>query len=176
MQPDDDKTRARLEFTSDTSAPDCVIRQFESGDAEEVSRLITDDLLLVNVVDYGEAAVKQMALLYSPEWVLRYAQSGETYVAVLGAEIVGTVTLDLERARSLFVRIDHQRQGIGKLLMRHIEEAARRQNNTRVDLLANVAAVDFYRNLGYVQGENREIEVGGARMTVVAMEKVLGKP
>jgi GNAT superfamily N-acetyltransferase len=157
-------------------APECVIRKFESGDAEEVSRLIIDDLLLVNVVDYGEAAVKQMAFFYSPDWVLRYAQSGETYVAALRSEIVGTVTLDQERARSLFVRIDQQRQGIGKLLMHHIEEAARRRNNARMVLLANVAAMDFYRNLGYVQGENREIEVGGARMTVVAMEKVLRKP
>ncbi len=152
---------------------DIFIRQFESGDAEEVSRLIIDDLLLVNVVDYGEAAVKQMALLYSTEWVLRYAQSGETYVAALRSEIVGTVTQDQERARSLFVRIDQQRQGIGKFLMRHIEEAAKRQNNARVVLLANVGAVDFYRNLGYVQGENREIQVGDERMTVVAMERAL---
>ena len=155
---------------------DIIIRQFESGDATEVSRLIIDNLMLVNVIDYGEAAVKQMALFYSPEWILRYAQSSEMYVVEERSDIIGTATLDQERVRNVFVRIDHQKRGIGKLLMRHVEEAAIRQNNTRVVLLANVGAVDFYRNLGYVQGEKREIEVGDAQITVVAMEKTLLKP
>lgn len=154
---------------------DILIRRFEHGDAMEVSRLIIDNLMLVNAVDYGEAAVKQLALFYSPEWILRYAQSSETYVVEVRSEIIGTATLDQERVRSVFVRIDHQRRGIGKLLMRHVEEAASRQNITRVVLLANVGAVDFYRSLGYVQGEKREIEVRDALITVVAMEKTLLK-
>jgi GNAT superfamily N-acetyltransferase len=155
---------------------DIIIRRFESGDATEVSRLIIDNLMLVNVIDYGEAAVKQMALFYSPEWILRYAQSSEMYVAEVRSDIIGTATLDQERVRMVFVRIDHQKRGIGKLLMRHVEETAIRQNHTRVVLLANVGAVGFYRNLGYVQGEKREIEVGDAQITVVAMEKILLKP
>ena len=155
---------------------DIIIRQFESGDATEVSRLIIDNLMLVNVIDYGEAAVKQMTLFYSPEWILRYAQSCDTFVAEMRSAIVGTATLDQERVRNVFVRIDHQKRGIGKLLMRHVEEAASRQNNTRVVLLANVGAVDFYRNLGYTQGGKSEVEVGDAQITVVTMEKTLLKP
>jgi GNAT superfamily N-acetyltransferase len=153
-----------------------IIRSFEEGDASDVSRLIIDNLMQVNVVDYGEAAVKQLALFYSPEWILRYAQSAETCVAEVRSEIIGTATLDQERVRSVFVRIDHHKQGIGQLLMRHVEEAASRKNIVRLTLLANVGAVDFYRNLGYVQGEKKVIEVGDVLITVVAMEKALLKP
>ena len=155
---------------------DIIIRRFEHADAADVSRLIIDDLMLINVIDYGEAAVKQMTLFYSPEWILRYAQSSEMYVVAVGSDIIGTATLDQERVRNVFVRIDHQKKGIGKLLMRHVEEAASRQNNTRLVLLANVGAVDFYRKLGYTQGEKREVEVGDAQMTVVTMEKTFLKP
>jgi GNAT superfamily N-acetyltransferase len=155
---------------------DVVIRPFESGDETDVSRLIIDNLMFVNIVDYGEAAVEQLAFFYSPEWMLRYAQSAEVYVAVARSEIVGTATLDQERVRSVFVRMDHHKQGIGKLLMQFVEEAAIGRGRTRVTLLANVGAVEFYRHLGYVQGENREIEVGDARITVAAMEKTLLAP
>lgn len=156
-----------------STTSDIVIRRFESGDATDVSRLIIDNLMQVNIVDYGEAAVEQLAIFYAPEWILRYAQSCETYVAEVGSEIIGTASLDRERVRSVFVRTDRHKQGIGKLLMRHVEETARRRNFTRVDLLANVGAVDFYRSLGYTRGEDREIEVGEVRITVVAMEKAL---
>ncbi len=156
-------------------ADNIIIRSFESGEETEVSRLIVDNLILVNVIDYGEAAVNQLAIFYTPEWILRYAQSCEMLVALAGAEIVGTIALDHERVRSLFVRIDHQRQGIGKRLMRFIEEAARRQDMKQLNLLANVGAVEFYRKLGFVPREKREIEVGEARLLVACMEKALEK-
>jgi GNAT superfamily N-acetyltransferase len=153
-----------------------IIRPFENNDAVDVSRLIIDNLMQVNVVDYDEAAVEQLALFYSPEWILRYAQSSETFVAEVRSEIIGTATLDQEHVRSVFVRMDHHKQGIGQLLMQHVQEAASRQNLARLTLMANVGAVVFYRNLGYVQGEKKVIEVGDALITVVAMEKTLLKP
>jgi GNAT superfamily N-acetyltransferase len=153
-----------------------IIRPFENNDAVDVSRLIIDNLMQVNIVDYGEAAVEQLALFHSPEWILRYAQSSETFVAEVRSEIIGTATLDQERVRSVFVRMDHHKQGIGRLMMHHIEEAANRQKLARLTLLANIGAVDFYRNLGYVRGEKKVIEVGDAQITVVAMEKTLLKP
>jgi GNAT superfamily N-acetyltransferase len=152
---------------------DIIIRRFESGDADDVSQLIIDNLMLVNILDYGEAAVRQIARFYSPPWLLEYAQSGETFVAVDRSSIVGTATLEQNRVRNVFVRIDHHRQGIGKILMQHIEGIASKQNKAQLVLLADISAVDFYRKLGYVQGEEKEIEIGDALITVVVMEKTL---
>lgn len=156
-----------------STANDIVIRRFVSDDADIVSRLIIDNLMQVNVVDYGEAAVEQLAQFYSPERLRKYAQQSEMYVATQGADIIGTINRDQDHLRALFVRIDHHKQGIGTLLMHHVEEAAREQNQTRSTLLANVGAVSFYRKLGYVQVELKEIEVGNTRITVAAMEKSL---
>ena len=37
-----------------------AIRRFQNNDADDVSRLIIDDLTLVNIHDYGEAAVQYL--------------------------------------------------------------------------------------------------------------------
>ncbi len=61
-----------------------VIRRFEVREAEVVSRLIVDNLLQVNVYDYGEATVRQLARFYTPEFVMDYALAGEMVVALEG--------------------------------------------------------------------------------------------
>ena len=125
------------------------IRPFETGDAGCTSRLILDNLSLVNVRDYGEATVRELARYYTPEWLLEFAHSQNIFVAVDPTGVVGTATLDQERVRNVFVRIDRQRQGIGKILMGHVESFAARQGKKRLFLWANIAAVGFYQGLGY---------------------------
>src|SRR5512135_2117958 len=128
---------------------DITIRGFESGDASDVSQLIIDNLMLVNSRDYGEEAARQLARFYSPQLLLEYAQNGNMYVAVEHSMIVGTAALDQDRVRNVFVRIDHHQQGIGNILMQHIEDIARQQGNVRLGLRASVSAVVFYQKLGY---------------------------
>lgn len=153
-----------------------TIRRFEAGDADEVSRLIIDNLLQVNIHDYGEAVVKQLARFYGPEFLLNYAQAGEMYVALAGSGIVGTATLQEAWVRNVFVRVDHHRRGIGQRLIGHIEDAACRQAMARLALRANVAAVDFYQKLGYRLVEAREEKVGDALLKTMVMEKILPSP
>ncbi len=152
---------------------DIIIRRFREDDAENISRLIIDNLLQVNVIDYGETAVAQLARFHSPDLILKYARNSETYIAELNSEIIGTATLDQNRVRNVHIKIPFQKQGIGKLLMSYIEDMARKKGQPRLELLANIAAVDFYRDLGYRRGEDKSIEVGESRITVVFMEKDL---
>ncbi len=150
-----------------------TIRKFEPGDAPAVSRLILDNLLLVNVLDYGEAAVRELAQFYTPEWLLRYAQNGEMLVALQGAEIVATAALEQDRVRNVFVRVDHHSQGLGRLLMQSIEDAACRRGQARLVLSASLSAVDFYRKLGYAPIEEIEEPIAVATIKMVAMEKLI---
>jgi|GEM_PF-878280 len=152
---------------------DISIRPFESDDAGDVSQLVIDNLMRVNIGDYGEAAVRQLACGYSPWLLLEYARNGEMYVAVEGSSIVGTATLQQDRVRNVFVRIDHHKQGIGRVLMQYIEGAASRQGVQRLFLLANISAVGFYQNLGYVYVEEKEERIGDTQLKMVVMEKVL---
>ena len=148
-----------------------TVRAFQPDDAPAVSRLILEDLLHANSREYGKAAVAELAQFYTPAWLLRFAQNGETYVALQGAAIVGTATLEQDRVRNVFVRLDHHQQGIGRLLMQAIEASACRLGQARLVLSASLAAVDFYRRLGYTPLEEIEETIGPARIKMVRMEK-----
>jgi len=152
---------------------DITIRGFENGDASNVSQLIIDNLMLVNSRDYGEEAARQLARFYSPQLLLEYAQDGYMYVAVEHSMIIGTAALDQDRVRNVFVRIGHHQQGIGKILMQHIEDIARQQGKVRLGLRASVSAVVFYQKLGYAIMEEIEERIGDAVIKVVEMAKTL---
>jgi GNAT superfamily N-acetyltransferase len=150
-----------------------TIRGFESSDASNVSQLIIDNLMLVNSRDYGKEAATQLTRFYSPQLLLEYAQKGNMFVAVEHSMILGTAALDQDRVRNVFVRIDHHQQGIGKILMQHIEDIARQQSKSRLSLRASVSAVVFYQKLGYTIVEEIEECKGDAVIKVVEMAKPL---
>lgn len=152
-----------------------AIRLFQAGDEEDLSRLIIENLEQVNVQNYGKSAVRQLVRQYSPAHILKYATYGEMYVAEAPGEpsLAGTVTLEDERVRNLFVRNDLRGQSIGKRLMLFIESVAREKGLTRLYLLADLTAADFYESLGYVRkGERLEL-IRSARFKMVEMEKDL---
>lgn len=150
-----------------------TVRRFEPDDAGAVSQLILDNLILVNIQDYGEAAVKSLARFYTPQLLLEYAQNGEIWVAVVDAAIVGTAALEQNRVRNVFVSMAYHRQGIGRILMHHIEEIARQQGKARIILQANIGAVGFYQKLGYVQLETMEERIGDVLICMAIMEKTM---
>jgi N-acetylglutamate synthase-like GNAT family acetyltransferase len=150
-----------------------VIRRFREADANAVSRIIIDNLTRINVRDYGEPAVKQLARFYSPQKLLAYALNDQIYVALDDSGITGTVALDQDRVRNLFVKMDRQQQGIGTLLMHHSEDIARQEGRSSVFLHANVSAVDFYLKLGYSKEKVIEENIGGTAIKMIVMKKSL---
>ncbi len=150
-----------------------TLRPFEPSDAEAVSQLIVDNLWHVNVRDYGEAVVTELARFYAPEGVRHYAQAGEMIVARIGPTLVGTATLQQARVRNVFVSPLCHGQGIGRRLMAHLEDAARRQGLTTLALRAGLGAVAFYQKLGYTPMGLREAPLGEAVLKSMEMEKTL---
>ena len=127
---------------------DIAIRRFESGDTNNVSQLIIDNLMLINSRAYGEETARQLARFYSPQLLLEYAKNGNMYVAVKHSTILGTAALEQDRVRNVFVRIDHHQQGIGKVLMQHIEDIARQHGKVQLAHRASVSAVVFLSEIG----------------------------
>lgn len=83
-----------------------------------------------------------------------------TYVACIGAEVVGTASLLIERkfihrgalvghVEDVAVRRDVQRSGIGTALMQHVTAEARRRGCYKVILNCLDDRVGFYTRLGY---------------------------
>jgi len=158
-----------------TENEDLIIRPFSGGDAGSISSLIIENLLTVNAKGYSESAMQKLATLYSPAHIKKYARDGEMFVSAAGADLVGTVTLEAERVRNLFVRVNRQNQGVGERLMRFIEDRARHKGLEKLSLQADLTAVEFYSKLGYARCGERLLLIRSARIRMVAMEKDISK-
>ena len=74
------------------------------------------------------------------EWVI---------VAQSVGEIVGLLRGKPGRLQSLFVRGDHQREGIGRRLVQQFEDRCLQSGAPAVRLMATLEAVPFYHRMGY---------------------------
>lgn len=161
-----------------------AIAAYEEGDAGAVGRLIADT--------YGEfnlsfASPEGRALLLGPfhyahsperahqEAIARVIHSEWVYVARDEGEIVGVLRGRKQRLGSLFVRGDHHRRGIGRMLVERFEEESRRQGVTVVRVASSMYAVPFYRAMGYKRstGVRSGWSFQGTGLEIQPMKKIL---
>ena len=143
------------------------------GDADQISRIILDNLYNVNIRDYGKLTVDCLATFYSPDLISKYALNEITLVANENNFILGTASLDGERIRNVFVRIDQHKKGIGSELVSAIEKIAGQKSIRRLYLYSNISVVMFYTKLGYQKIEDISEEIAGEPIPMVRMEKIL---
>jgi len=78
------------------------------------------------------------------------------------------------RVRAFFVHPQHARRGLGRAILLACEEAIRAAHFRKIELVATLAGVDFYRAFGYNLGERYEVPlVNGLSLPVVPMTKTL---
>jgi GNAT superfamily N-acetyltransferase len=86
-------------------------------------------------------------------------------LALVDGEDAGTVRLRVTpgghcKAERVAVRAAWRRRGIGRLLMRALEEEARARSNAEITLHAQLAVIDFYMRLGYAPEGGDFFEAG----------------
>ena len=144
--------------------------------AESVSRLIIDNLLKENIKDYGQGAISQIILFYTPEWINKFMQTQNIFGAFYESELIGTITLDNETVRNLFVHTDFHHSGIGGLLIRFIEDYAVQKKVQNLILMTNLSAVKFYKKLGYQSTGRKAEKMGDSEIRFIIMKKPLTNP
>ena len=81
------------------------------------------------------------------------------------------------RIRAFFVHPEHSRRGLGRAILLACEEAIRAARFNRIELVATLAGVDFYRAFGYNGGERYDVPlVNGLSLPVVPMTRNLAGP
>lgn len=135
-----------------------AIRRYRESDAPAVGRLIADTYGDFNL---GFLPAAERGPFLGP---FRYADSPDeehqreiastiaaatVLVAEDQGEIVGVLRGRPERLASLFVRADHQRQGIGRKLVARFEELSRQQGVRVIRLAATLYGLPFYLAMGY---------------------------
>jgi GNAT superfamily N-acetyltransferase len=140
-----------------------AIRLATPDDAADISSVILRALREVNVKDYGAALIAEQSKSWTVAGVIAKMRDRTTFVALDGTGAVGTAGFDGQQARSVFVRPDRHRRGVGTRLMRAVEELALARGLDRLSLLSSITAQGFYQRLGYrvvrdvFHGEERTI-------------------
>jgi GNAT superfamily N-acetyltransferase len=81
---------------------------------------------------------------------------------------------DAARVRAMYTDPDFARQGVGRMVIRLCEDAARSAGFKRATMMATMAGVPLYEACGYVQVEPvLSAPVDGIRVPLVRMEKPL---
>lgn len=152
---------------------DWTIRPATPNDAAAISRLVAQAVQRSNPKNYPAEIVAEVVRDLTPAGVAKRMHGRSTLVAVEDGKVVGTVCLDGAEVRTVFVLPGKQGRGIGKGLMRQLEEDAKAQGLTRLSVPAPLGADGFYRALGYVAAERENQGEAQATVRTIVLEKTL---
>jgi ribosomal protein S18 acetylase RimI-like enzyme len=151
------------------------IRNFAAGDAAPVMRLFHDTVHAINSRDYSPEQIAAWAPDDMDETGWReFLLSKPTYIADLDGEIVGFGQLESTGYIDCFYcHHRHQRQGIGALLMDHIERIARQARTARLSAAVSITARPFFERHGFRVVSEQTVAPDGMPMRNFIMEKML---
>ena len=139
-------------------------------DAEEMLQIHHGCIDQIFPTIYSQQTLREWKdLLEIDSYVAKTRDPGSRcYVAVIkeksGEKVVGYGCLNTDAADrlgicvdqscdiqidSVYVSVNHHRQGIGKMLMQELESKALYEGGIRVGIVASMTAVSFYERLGY---------------------------
>ena len=162
------------------------IRNYIESDAVSVGKLIADTYSQFNLSFVPQ---EQLGLFLGPfqyarsqkeshqEAISQVLKSEMVFVAEDNGEVVGVLRGRKERLASLFVRADHHRQGVGRKLVEHFEQACSQISVTVIRVAATLYAVPFYTAMGYKKSTGVRIgwSFDGRGLKIQPMKKVLPK-
>jgi GNAT superfamily N-acetyltransferase len=148
------------------------IRQFQPEDAAACSRIVR---ACVEMDPLTPPAVKE-ALLHGESPAVMQDRARQFYLAVctLDATVAGVGGVDLNEIKLLYVDPEHQGQGIGGLLLRHLEAWITPALFGDIFVYATAGAVAFYQSYGYQPRGEHPFSLGAGAVATVFMTKKNG--
>jgi GNAT superfamily N-acetyltransferase len=132
------------------------------------TQLIADQTYYVVEVE-GEERGK--ALIACGGWSMRKTLFGSDHGPNRSSELLDAAR-DAAKVRAFFVHPDWVRRGLGRLILKRCEEAARERGFRRFEMGATLTGVPMYAACGYAEDETIEVPLAnGLSLTVVRMSK-----
>lgn len=147
-----------------------IVKKFKNDDAKKISEIIKENLIHVNCKDYEASVIEHMCHYFNEKRIKEIATKRTVFVAEYNNEIVGIASLDIDTILTVFINRVYHGQGIGKKMMKYIENLAFKENIAILKLPASLTAVNFYKKLGYREVGKHESKEFGKTIT---MEKLL---
>lgn len=141
------------------------IKEYTETYVEQISTIIIRNLLEVNVKDYGAKKVQEMAKDFTVEKLKNTLKNRKkVFVAIKDNKVVGTAGIDVSwynpdeyYVLTVFVKPENHGEGIGRLLIKTIENYAIHSNFKKLIIPASITAHEFYYKLGYRYKDNRKV-------------------
>ena len=147
------------------------IRKFKESDAKSVS-VLTRKALKHNLSKcYNPKVISFLHKVFSPSGFIKRSKEREYFVAVEDGVVVGLAGLLVDEVKTVFVDTDAHMQGIGRKLLNHVENLARKRGFRKVWVSSSLYAVDFYKKCGYKVLKRTWTPVADTRLVDVKMEK-----
>jgi GNAT superfamily N-acetyltransferase len=160
-----------------------IVREATRLDAEPIARVHVASIRTVGAKFYSPEIVEVWG---APRDGSRYGEAmmrGEAFfvACVSGFEVENQIVgfsshrLENEKHRvAVYVDGTASRQGVGKALFSAAEDMARQRGALEINVTASLAAVDFYKSLGFEEVSRGEHTMGNLKMACVFMKKDLG--
>ena len=148
-----------------------MIREFQEEDAQACSALVRACIL--RDPDIPPGTLKR--LLQEETTQLMCKRATLFYLAVCERDevIAGVGGLDLNEIRLLYVDPGHQRQGVGRALLEHLERMVPPALFADIFLYATPSAETFYRACGYESRGDHTFDLDGKPLPTIFMVKAL---
>jgi len=144
-----------------------MIRLFQPEDALSCCELIHS--CLANDPSYSFALREKIKSSETPQGIV--GRSRLFYIAVyeLEGRILGIAGLDMNEIRLLYVSPDHQKRGIGRLLIKHLMAMVPRALFADIFVYSSEQAVGFYRACGFIEKGPFAFDLDGELLNTVFM-------
>lgn len=159
------------------------MRRATPADAPAMAVAHLDSIRSIGPAFYSRELVDAWAASVTPEMYVKAMATGEVFfiaVAPGDGAVLGFASHVPNRgddSASAYVRGSAARQGVGSALWRLAEAHARAHGATAITLEASLAGVAFYRALGFVEIERRDVQLrNGVAIPCVVMRKDLTGP
>jgi N-acetylglutamate synthase-like GNAT family acetyltransferase len=148
-----------------------MIRQFSQDDAKTCCELICACIRHDPEIPAG----LRQALLQAETSRSMEERSRLFYIAVweTDGEVAGLGGLDMNEIRLLYVSPAHQRRGIGRALLEHLEAQVPPALFKDVFVYAAISSSSFYQTCGYSPQGQHGFEIGGQFLQTIFMTKLL---
>jgi N-acetylglutamate synthase-like GNAT family acetyltransferase len=142
-----------------------MIRQFRDKDAAACSHLIRE--CLQNDRSLSPLLQEKIRLQETPEAMLERTRLFYTAVYESENRILGIVGLDMNEIRLLYVSPESQRQGIGRMLLSHIQPMVPGTLFRDIFVYSSLQSAGFYKTCGFTEKGLFHFDSGGLLIPTV---------
>jgi len=128
------------------------VRRAVAADSPAIFDVHVGAITRICAADYTPEEIEGWLVNKKPDGYVSAIEANDFFVATAADRVVGFSEFEAQSAeiRAVYVHPDFVRRGLGALLLRTAEDAARARGVTRVHLRSTLNAVAFYQARGYV--------------------------